>query len=246
MNSYHKATQRATRITLTEKQRLDYERERAAHLAEDLRFYSHPNPAIQPEIDAMLERHVRSDMSFRVGKSGWVDDHETYRDWKDMTDDQRADQIHQDMWAEVERFQLPSLPQSLEEFLTTRRLEQASDGVAYVLQDTLLKALKAIAPHMKRLKHFPNSHIIDIETGDDEIHFTTENGKKSSVRAKVEVPFQGSVDGETLYKLTKLLPAERVDLRLKHTTLMLNVRCAASVSNIKGAGYHGYRLQYPD
>jgi len=106
-----------------------------------------------------------------------------------------------------------------------------------VLQDKLAKGLGIVARAVENRPTLPVLGNILIATEDARVKLAATNLEMSIttwIGAKVEKEGAITLPAKTLADLVNNLSPERVDLTLDTATLTVNVRCGATVSNVKG------------
>ncbi len=106
-----------------------------------------------------------------------------------------------------------------------------------VLQDKLAKGLSIVARAVENRPTLPVLGNILLATEDARLKLAATNLEMSIttwIGAKVEKEGSITLPAKTLADLVNNLSPERVDLTLDTATLTVNVRCGATVSNVKG------------
>lgn len=106
-----------------------------------------------------------------------------------------------------------------------------------VLQDKLAKGLSIVARAVENRPTLPVLGNILLATEDARVKLAATNLEMSIttwIGAKVEQEGSITLPAKTLADLVNNLSPERVDLSLDPATLTVNVRCGATVSNVKG------------
>lgn len=106
-----------------------------------------------------------------------------------------------------------------------------------VLQDKLAKGLSIVGRAVENRPTLPVLGNILLATGDSRVKLAATNLEMSIttwIGAKIEQEGQITLPARTLADLVNNLSPERVDLTLDTATQTVNVRCGATVSNIKG------------
>ena len=106
-----------------------------------------------------------------------------------------------------------------------------------VLQDKLAKGLSIVARAVENRPTLPVLGNILLATEDARVKLAATNLEMSIttwIGAKVEKEGAITLPAKTLADLVNNLSPERVDLTLDAATLTVNVRCGATVSNVKG------------
>ncbi len=106
-----------------------------------------------------------------------------------------------------------------------------------VLQDKLAKGLSIVARAVENRPTLPVLGNILLATEDARVKLAATNLEMSIttwIGAKVEKEGAITLPAKTLADLVNNLSPERVDLTLDTATLTVNVRCGATVSNVKG------------
>jgi DNA polymerase III subunit beta len=106
-----------------------------------------------------------------------------------------------------------------------------------VLQDKLAKGLSIVARAVENRPTLPVLGNILLATEDARLKLSATNLEMSIttwIGAKVEKEGSITLPAKTLTDLVNNLSPERVDLMLDTSTLTVNVKCGATVSNIKG------------
>ncbi|MCA0458947.1 MAG: DNA polymerase III subunit beta [Chloroflexi bacterium] len=106
-----------------------------------------------------------------------------------------------------------------------------------VLQDKLAKGLGIVARAVENRPTLPVLGNILVATEDARVKLAATNLEMSIttwIGAKVEQEGSITLPAKTLADLVNNLSPERVDLSLDPATLTVNVRCGATVSNVKG------------